>query len=227
MTRTIPLIPRHCQARLLWCHERVDWRVEWCSVVFNDESYNLRSHLAFLQGKVNSPTTLHRLLTPCYCHFNRKVMCFFQQDNTHPHMAAVMQPTLYDVQLPWPAQFPDLSPIEHVWDMMKWELTLTPEPATTIAKLWQRVQNAWDNLSQDDIRHLYDRLRARIHACVAAMGQYTVYWWLFAHPFGLNLSSYPPTVINYLSCQFSIPWTCPWRCYVIFSGSIILVGKET
>ena len=34
----LPLIPRHCQARLVWCHERVDWRVKWCTVVFNDES---------------------------------------------------------------------------------------------------------------------------------------------------------------------------------------------
>ena len=34
----LPLTPRHCQAWLLWCRERVDWRVEWCYVVFSDES---------------------------------------------------------------------------------------------------------------------------------------------------------------------------------------------
>ena len=33
-----PLTPRHCQARLVWCREKVDWRVEWSSVVFSDES---------------------------------------------------------------------------------------------------------------------------------------------------------------------------------------------
>ena len=32
----LPLTPWHHQARLLWCRERVDWRVEWHSVVFND-----------------------------------------------------------------------------------------------------------------------------------------------------------------------------------------------
>ena len=47
--------------------------------------------------------------------------------------------------------------------MMKRELTLSAEPATTIAEL----QDAWDNLSQDDIQHLYDRLHVGIHACVA------------------------------------------------------------
>ena len=34
----LPFIPRHRQARLLRCRERVDWRVEWCSVVSSDES---------------------------------------------------------------------------------------------------------------------------------------------------------------------------------------------
>ena len=34
----VPTIPRHCQARLLWCHERVHWRVEWHFVVISDES---------------------------------------------------------------------------------------------------------------------------------------------------------------------------------------------
>ena len=33
-----------------------------------------------------------------------------------------------------------------------------PESGTIIAELRQRVQEAWDNLSQDDIRYLYSRL---------------------------------------------------------------------
>ena len=34
----LPLTPGHHQAQLLWRRERVDWRVEWRSVVFSDES---------------------------------------------------------------------------------------------------------------------------------------------------------------------------------------------
>ena len=34
----LPLTPRHRQARLLWCRETVDWRVQWLSAVFSDES---------------------------------------------------------------------------------------------------------------------------------------------------------------------------------------------
>ena len=34
----VPLTQSHRQAQLLWCREKVDWRVEWRSVVFSDES---------------------------------------------------------------------------------------------------------------------------------------------------------------------------------------------
>ena len=60
--------------------------------------------------------------------------CVFQQDNARPHSAAATQRALRGVQqLLRPARSPDLSPFESVWHMMKWELTLSPEPATTIA----------------------------------------------------------------------------------------------
>ena len=97
-------------------------------------------------------------------------MCFFSRTtNVHIRLLRGVE------HLSWPATIPDLSQIEYVWDMTKRELTLSPDPATTIAELRQRVKDAWDNLSQDDIRQLYDRLRAIIHACVATRGVYTVH----------------------------------------------------
>ena len=63
-----------------------------------------------------------------------------QQDNTCPHTAAATQHALRDVQLPWQARTPDLSPIEDTWDMIKLELTLSPELATTIAGLQQQCK---------------------------------------------------------------------------------------
>ena len=60
----------------------------------------------------------------------------FQHNNARPYTAAATQRALRGVQqLPWPARSPDLSPIEHISDMMKRELTLSPEPATTIVEL--------------------------------------------------------------------------------------------
>ena len=36
-----PLTPQHCEAQLVWCHEGVDWRMEWRSVVFIESRFCL------------------------------------------------------------------------------------------------------------------------------------------------------------------------------------------
>ena len=45
-------------------------------------------------------------------------------------------------QLPWPARSPDLLPIDYEWDMMKWDIILSSEPATTITELRYQMQKA-------------------------------------------------------------------------------------
>ncbi|GBN07781.1 Transposable element Tc1 transposase [Araneus ventricosus] len=51
----------------------------------------------------------------------------FQQDNARPHSAVVTQHALQSVDmLPWPARSPDLSPIEHVWDIIGRQLQRHP-----------------------------------------------------------------------------------------------------
>ena len=45
------------------------------------------------------------------------------------------------------------------------------------------------SLSQDDIQHLYDSLHVTIHACVVAIGSYTVYWWLDTPYYDLSMWS--------------------------------------
>ena len=52
--------------------------------------------------------------------------------------------------------------------------TLSLEPATTFAELRQRVQDALDNISQDDILHLYDLFHERIYPSVAARVGYNI-----------------------------------------------------
>ncbi|GFX48251.1 transposable element Tc1 transposase [Trichonephila clavipes] len=43
----------------------------------------------------------------------------FQQNNATPHLTRVAMNCLKDCQtLPWPVSPPDLSPIEHVWDII-------------------------------------------------------------------------------------------------------------
>ena len=107
-------------------------------------SYNSRPHMVFPLGKIKSARYITQV-NFVYCHFfGRKVMCFFRR-TTHVHIQLLRRNVLFVVykQLPLPARSPDLSPIEQVWHMMKLELTLSPERATTIAELRQRVQDSW------------------------------------------------------------------------------------
>ncbi|GBN61048.1 hypothetical protein AVEN_131412-1 [Araneus ventricosus] len=51
-------------------------------------------------------------------------------DNTRPHTVVVTQHALHSVyMLPWPARSPDLSPIDHVWDIIGRQLQRHSQPA--------------------------------------------------------------------------------------------------
>ena len=75
-------------------------------------SYSLRSHLVFLQGKVNSAGYITQVGNPFYCHlFDRKVMCFFSR-TTHDHIRQLRRNVLFVVYNNCPGyQYPLISPI--------------------------------------------------------------------------------------------------------------------
>ena len=73
-------------------------------------SYNSRSHLVFLQGKVNSARYIVQVVNSVLLPFLRQGRdVLFQNDNQRPHTVAATQRALRGVQhLPWPARSPDL-----------------------------------------------------------------------------------------------------------------------
>ncbi|GBM39213.1 hypothetical protein AVEN_223832-1 [Araneus ventricosus] len=100
----------------------------------------------------------------------------FQQDNARPHTAVVTQHAVQSVDvLPWPVRSPDLSPIEHVWDIIGRQLQRHPQLALTVPVLTDQVQQTWNSIPQTDIRHLYNTMHARLHACIQNSGGYTGY----------------------------------------------------
>ncbi|GFY34936.1 uncharacterized protein TNCV_155091 [Trichonephila clavipes] len=80
----------------------------------------------------------------------------FRQDNARLHTAAVTKRALQSVDMvPWPARSPNLSPIEHVWDIIGRQLQHHPQPALIFPVLTQQLQQAWNSILQSDIRHLF------------------------------------------------------------------------
>ncbi|GFY08357.1 transposable element Tcb2 transposase [Trichonephila clavipes] len=78
----------------------------------------------------------------------------FKQDNARPHVSKTVR-DFYSVQhmqlLPWPAYSPDMSPIEHVWNLVGWRLARDPRPAASKDELLLRIQAIWNSLPQADI----------------------------------------------------------------------------
>ncbi|EFN60293.1 Transposable element Tc1 transposase, partial [Camponotus floridanus] len=100
----------------------------------------------------------------------------FQQDNARPHVARNVQVFFlaqHILLLLWPTRSPDMSPIEHVWDVVTHRLAHYPSPATN--ELWTWIEVVWHAIPQEHIQHLFDSMLRRLEAFIAAHGGCTKY----------------------------------------------------
>ena len=67
---------------------------------------------------------------------------------------------------------PDLSPMEHVWDQLKCQMSL----CHSARDLEVAVQDLWSHRPQDNIRRLINSMPHHVAACIAAGGGPTRYW---------------------------------------------------
>ena len=141
--------------------------------------YHGRSQLLRIEGNLNSNRYVGEFLEPEVIPFLQGIPgAIFQQDNARPHVARIVLDSFsaQHIQLfPLPAYSPDMSPIEHVWDMVGRRLALNPRPTASKDKLWVRIQRIWNSLTQTDIQHLFDSMPRRIEALIAARGGHTKY----------------------------------------------------
>ncbi|GBM99280.1 hypothetical protein AVEN_142276-1 [Araneus ventricosus] len=140
-------------------------------------SYESRSTLAVIPRTLTANLYVSLVIQPVVLPFMNIIQGgVFQQDNARPHTAVVTQHALQSVDMvSWTARSPDLSPIEHVWDIIGRQLQRRPQSALTVPVLTDQVQQAWNSISQTDIRHLYNTMHARFHACIQNSGGYTGY----------------------------------------------------
>ena len=75
----------------------------------------------------------------------------------------------------WPPQSPDLNPIEHLWQTLKYQLRMYSKPPESVAELWERVQDEWNKIPVETVQNLIDSMPKRINAVLKARGGYTKY----------------------------------------------------
>jgi hypothetical protein len=77
--------------------------------------------------------------------------------------------------LPWLALSPNLSPIEHLWDVLGSHISHRQNPPETLQELRDALVHEWNNTPQAFIQRLIDSMRLRCKAVVAARGGRTRY----------------------------------------------------
>ncbi|GFW87974.1 DDE_3 domain-containing protein [Trichonephila clavipes] len=137
----------------------------WCNSL-GGIAYDSRSTLVVMCGTLTGQSYVDDILRPHVGPFlNGFPGAIFHKDNARPHTARVAEDFLRHFQtLPWPARFPDLSPVEHVWDQLKRQMP----SCHFVHDLELAVQNLWAHLPLHNVMCLINSMPDRVTAFIAA-----------------------------------------------------------
>ena len=126
-----------------------------------DGCLNVKDYISILHGDLY--LSLERL---GYLNLDNVI---FQHDNAPIHKAKIVQKWF----LEWPAQSPDLNPIEHVWAILKHRLNSYPTPLVGLLQLWECVEETYKTITTEQCERLYASMPNRIVAVLATRGKWT------------------------------------------------------
>ena len=79
------------------------------------------------------------------------------------------------VSLEWPSNSPNLSPIEHIWYILKVMIQkMTPRPMT-VPDIMVALRKAWEELDERVMNNLVESMPDRLTAVIEAKGGNTKY----------------------------------------------------
>jgi len=149
--------------------------------------------IVFISGSVNQDVYMEMLRTEFDPYLealatDTQTTYEFQQDNAHPHTARRTVKFLEVLAkkhgltiMDWPANSPDLSPIEDLWAHLKYELRrrypdtarLKGSPQTIKAMLQERLHKIWWEIGEEVLNRLVESMPGRVQEVIAAKGWYT------------------------------------------------------
>lgn len=172
----------------IWCPPRTRYQNEnivevepfggGSVMVWAGISAQRKSDLVVLEGNINAARYLNDVLRAHVVPLmdRNPDLQIFQQDNARPHTAEICRDFLrnqnFDV-LSWPSRSPDLSPIEHLWDVLGRRVKLrNPQ---NINQLTQFLVEEWDLIPQEFILTYIHSMRSRVMSVIDAEGGHTRY----------------------------------------------------
>lgn len=102
----------------------------------------------------------------------------FQQDGDPKHTSKLADKWFKDNDIQvlwWPAQSPDLNPIEHLWGLVKQRIHSYSTPPSGVFELWERTAAEWNRITAEDCQALIESMPRRLAAVIKAKGGHTKY----------------------------------------------------
>jgi len=151
-------------------------------MVWGCMGWNGVGHLAEVEGRMNADQYMsiledHMLPSLEESGISEEEVTF-QQDNDPKHTSKKAKKWMEDhniTLLDWPAQSPDISPIEHQWVHLKRELGKYPKAPTGVWELWDRVVEVWNAIPPETCQNLIESMPRRLEAVIKAKGGHTKY----------------------------------------------------
>ena len=100
----------------------------------------------------------------------------YQHDNDPKHTARKTKEWLEEhdvIVLDWPAQSPDLNPIEHMWNEVERRLRKLNEPINSKEALWEKISSTWNDIDIETCTKLIQTMPERIRDVIKQKGGYT------------------------------------------------------
>ncbi|CDQ92928.1 unnamed protein product [Oncorhynchus mykiss] len=137
----------------------------------------------------------------------------FRHDNAPVHKARSIQKWIIEIgvkELDWPAQSPDLNPIEHLWDELECGLRARPNRPTSVPDLTNALVAEWKQVPSAMFQHLVESQKSG--GCYCCKGGPTP---IISHDFGMRCStSRCPHTLGHVACIFrSFLFTTTNRCW--------------
>lgn len=138
-----------------------------------------KTRLIVINGNINAQAYINDVLAVEAIPFLQRhgPNAILMHDNARPHTAAATRQYLAAQNvnvLDWPANSPDLNPIEHIWDELGRRVR-TNHAINTVNDLEAALQVEWNNLPAPFIQRYINSMHRRITTCIGQNGGHMRY----------------------------------------------------